>query len=73
MLAKDEELVKVKEKHLYAEQQLQEMEEKQHQVNFKKAQLSSFSVPRQEIGLKCRINTPSISYSLMGDAVFAYP
>lgn len=32
MQAKDEELTKVKEKHLYAEQQLQEMEEKQQQV-----------------------------------------
>uniref|UniRef100_A0A671YF35 Myosin-9 n=1 Tax=Sparus aurata TaxID=8175 RepID=A0A671YF35_SPAAU len=32
MLAKDEELHKVKEKHLYAEQQLQEMEEKQQQL-----------------------------------------
>lgn len=38
MLAKDEELHKVKEKHLYAEQQLQEMEEKQQQVNFHKPQ-----------------------------------
>lgn len=38
MLAKDEELVKVKEKHLYAEQQLRDMEEKQQQVNFKKTQ-----------------------------------
>lgn len=36
MLAKDEELHKVKEKQLYAEQQLQEMEEKQQQVNFYK-------------------------------------
>lgn len=34
MMAKDEELNKVKEKHLYAEQQLREMEEKQQQVNF---------------------------------------
>ncbi len=34
MLAKDEELTKVKEKHLYAEQQLRDMEEKQQQVNF---------------------------------------
>lgn len=33
MLAKDEELNKVKEKHLYAEQQIQELEEKQQQVN----------------------------------------
>lgn len=38
MLAKDDELVKVKEKHLYAEQQLQEMEDKQHQVKLKKPQ-----------------------------------
>lgn len=37
MLAKDEELSKVKEKHLYAEQQLREMEEKQQQVNFEKS------------------------------------
>lgn len=36
MLAKDEELNKVKEKHLYAEQQLRDMEEKQQQVNLKK-------------------------------------
>lgn len=51
MQAKDEELTKVKEKHLYAEQQLQEMEEKQQQVNFKKPHslLSSFSVPCQEL------------------------
>lgn len=34
MLAKDEELHKVKEKFVYAEQQLKEMEEKQRQVNF---------------------------------------
>lgn len=33
MLAKDEELVKVKEKHLHAEQQIRDMEEKQQQVN----------------------------------------
>ncbi len=33
MLAKDEELTKVKEKHLCAEQQLRDMEEKQQQVN----------------------------------------
>lgn len=33
MLAKDEELSKVKEKHLYAEQQIRELEEKQQQVN----------------------------------------
>lgn len=64
MLAKDEELVKVKEKHLYAEQQLRDMEEKQQQVNLKKPQspLSSCSVLRQETGMncrvvKCRINT----------------
>lgn len=38
MLAKDEELTKVKEKHLYAEQQLRDMEEKQQQVNFEKSQ-----------------------------------
>lgn len=52
MLAKDEELTKVKEKHLYAEQQLRDMEEKQQQVNFEKlqSQLTSFSVPCQETG-----------------------
>lgn len=33
MQAKDEELTKVKEKHLHAEQKLQEMEEQQQQVN----------------------------------------
>lgn len=33
MMAKDEELIKVKEKHLYAEQQIQELEDKQQQVN----------------------------------------
>lgn len=33
MLAKDEELNKVKEKHVYAEQQIRELEEKQQQVN----------------------------------------
>lgn len=38
MQAKEDELVKVKEKHLYAEQQLQEMDEKQHQVELKKRQ-----------------------------------
>lgn len=32
MLAKDEELSKVKEKHLYAEQQIRELEDKQQQV-----------------------------------------
>lgn len=35
MLAKDEELNKVKEKHMYAEQQLHDLEEKQQQVNSK--------------------------------------
>ena len=51
MQAKDEELSKVKEKHLYAERQLQEMEEKQQQVNFKKPRswLISLSVPYQEL------------------------
>uniref|UniRef100_A0A673CAY7 Myosin-9 n=1 Tax=Sphaeramia orbicularis TaxID=375764 RepID=A0A673CAY7_9TELE len=39
MQAKDEELTKVKEKHLYAEQQLQEMEEKQQQLNAEKMAL----------------------------------
>lgn len=50
MQAKDEELVKVKEKQVYAERQLQEMEEKQQQVNLKKPRswLCSFSVPCQE-------------------------
>lgn len=43
MLAKDEELTKVKEKHLYAEQQLRDMEEKQQQVNLEK--LPSQSTP----------------------------
>lgn len=43
MQAKDEELNKVKEKQVYAERQLQEMEEKQQQVNLK-TQLCSFSV-----------------------------
>lgn len=33
MLAKDEELNKVKEKHLCAEQQIRELEEKQQQVS----------------------------------------
>lgn len=36
LLAKDEELNKVKEKHLYAEQQIQSMEEKQQQVYLEK-------------------------------------
>lgn len=35
MMAKDEELTKVKEKHLYAEQQIRELEDKQSQVNLK--------------------------------------
>uniref|UniRef100_A0A8C3AKB7 Myosin-9 n=1 Tax=Cyclopterus lumpus TaxID=8103 RepID=A0A8C3AKB7_CYCLU len=39
MQAKDDELVKVKEKHLYAEQQLQEMDEKQHQLSAEKMAL----------------------------------
>ncbi|XP_069557267.1 myosin-9-like isoform X1 [Brachyistius frenatus] len=39
MQAKDDELVKVKEKHLYAEQQLQEMEEKQQQLGAEKMAL----------------------------------
>ncbi|XP_037646931.1 myosin-9-like isoform X2 [Sebastes umbrosus] len=39
MQAKDDELVRVKEKHLYAEQQLQEMEEKQHQLGAEKMAL----------------------------------
>uniref|UniRef100_A0AAQ4PD49 Myosin, heavy chain 9a, non-muscle n=1 Tax=Gasterosteus aculeatus aculeatus TaxID=481459 RepID=A0AAQ4PD49_GASAC len=39
MQAKDDELLKVKEKHLYAEQQLQEMEEKQHQLSAEKMAL----------------------------------
>lgn len=40
MQAKDDELLKVKEKHLYAEQQLQEMEEKQHQVKLMETTMS---------------------------------
>lgn len=36
LLAKDEELNKVKEKHLYAERQIQSMEEKQQQVYLEK-------------------------------------
>ncbi|XP_008304666.1 myosin-9-like isoform X2 [Stegastes partitus] len=39
MQAKDEELVKVKEKHLYAEQQLRDMEEKQQQLSAEKMAL----------------------------------
>uniref|UniRef100_A0A8C4IER5 Myosin, heavy chain 9b, non-muscle n=1 Tax=Dicentrarchus labrax TaxID=13489 RepID=A0A8C4IER5_DICLA len=39
MLAKDEELVKVKEKHLHAEEQLRDMEEKQQQLNAEKMAL----------------------------------
>ncbi|XP_074553570.1 myosin-9-like isoform X1 [Halichoeres trimaculatus] len=39
MMAKDEELTKVKEKHLYAEQQLREMEEKQQQLGAEKMAL----------------------------------
>ncbi|KAM4635066.1 myosin-9-like isoform 2-T2 [Polymixia lowei] len=39
MQAKDEELLKVKEKHLYAEQQLQDMEVKQSQLNAEKLAL----------------------------------
>eukprot|EP00064_Thunnus_orientalis_P005996 superscaffoldBa00000604_g6010 len=39
MQAKDEELSKVKEKHLYAERQLQEMEEKQQQLSAEKMAL----------------------------------
>ncbi|XP_032393221.1 myosin-9 [Etheostoma spectabile] len=39
MQAKDDELLKVKEKHLYAEQQLQEMEQKQSQLNAEKMAL----------------------------------
>uniref|UniRef100_A0A8D2ZN18 Myosin-9 n=1 Tax=Scophthalmus maximus TaxID=52904 RepID=A0A8D2ZN18_SCOMX len=39
MQAKDDELTKVKEKHLYAEQQLQEMEEKQQQLSAEKMAL----------------------------------
>ncbi|XP_034567307.1 myosin-9-like isoform X2 [Notolabrus celidotus] len=39
MMAKDEELVKVKEKQQYAELQLQEMEEKQHQLSAEKMAL----------------------------------
>uniref|UniRef100_A0A3Q3ITF5 Myosin-9 n=1 Tax=Monopterus albus TaxID=43700 RepID=A0A3Q3ITF5_MONAL len=39
MQAKDEELNKVKEKHLYAEQQLQELEDKQQQLNAEKMAL----------------------------------
>ncbi|TWW69197.1 A Myosin heavy chain 9 Myosin heavy chain, non-muscle IIa Non-muscle myosin heavy chain [Takifugu flavidus] len=39
LLAKDEELNKVKEKHLYAEQQIQSMEEKQQQLSAEKLAL----------------------------------
>ncbi|XP_019125072.1 myosin-9 isoform X1 [Larimichthys crocea] len=39
MLAKDEELNKVKEKHMYAEQQLHDLEEKQQQLNAEKMAL----------------------------------
>ncbi|XP_063760165.1 myosin-9-like isoform X2 [Eleginops maclovinus] len=39
MQAKDDELSKVKEKHLYAETQLREMEEKQHQLSAEKMAL----------------------------------
>ncbi|XP_075998939.1 myosin-9-like isoform X2 [Genypterus blacodes] len=39
MLAKDEELNKVKEKHLFAEQQIQEMEDKHQQLNAEKMAL----------------------------------
>ncbi|XP_041812473.1 myosin-9-like isoform X1 [Chelmon rostratus] len=39
MLAKDEELVKVKEKHLHAEQQIRDMEEKQQQLSAEKMAL----------------------------------
>ncbi|CAN9505992.1 unnamed protein product [Ophioblennius macclurei] len=39
MQAKDDELVKVKEKQLYAEQQIREMEEKQHQLSAEKMAL----------------------------------
>ncbi|XP_060921730.1 myosin-9-like isoform X1 [Labrus mixtus] len=39
MSAKDEELVKVKEKHLYAEEQLKDMEVKQQQLNAEKMAL----------------------------------
>uniref|UniRef100_A0A8C9ZZY3 Myosin-9 n=1 Tax=Sander lucioperca TaxID=283035 RepID=A0A8C9ZZY3_SANLU len=39
MQAKDDELMKVKEKHLYAEQQLQELEQKQSQLNAEKMAL----------------------------------
>ncbi len=59
MLAKDEELIKVKEKHLYAEEQLREMEEKQHQVNFKKPQFIFCSMSGSP--WPC----PFISHSLM--------
>lgn len=38
MQAKDEELNKVKEKHLYAEQKLRDVEEQQQLVNFEKPQ-----------------------------------
>lgn len=70
MQAKDEELNKVKEKHLQAEQQLRDMENKHQQVKL------SFSVLYQEIGFKCRlvkclINTlPALSCCLSSVEVF---
>lgn len=43
LLAKDEELNKVKEKHLYAEQQIQAMEEKQQQVYLEKLKYHTYT------------------------------
>lgn len=44
LFAKDEELNKVKEKHLYAEQQIQAMEEKQQQVYFEKLKYHTYFI-----------------------------
>lgn len=44
LLAKDEELIKVKEKHLHAEQQLQAMEEQQQQVYLEKLKCHTYLI-----------------------------
>lgn len=44
LLAKDEELFKVKEKHLHAEQQLQAMEEQQQQVYLEKLKCHTYLI-----------------------------
>lgn len=66
MQAKDEELNKVKEKHLYAEQKLRDVEEQQQLVNLEKphSQLTSFSVPCQETG---PYPVSSITFLVMDD------